>query len=140
MGASSAVRASTPGCSGLAGRLLEGLAEGRAVGSTSPNESSTSVSQLFARMCEGDRAACDRLLVAYFPRLIGLARKTLGSRAAGVVDPEDAVQSAVTAFWRQTQRGKFAAGIDRNELWTLLAVFTRRKALKHLEREDAAKR
>lgn len=108
------------------------------MGSTSQDDSS--VSRLFAEMRAGDRAAGEKLWQAYLPRLLALARRTLGSRASGFIDAEDAVQSAFASFWRRTERGEFPADIDRNELWRLLAVFTRRRALRHVQREETAKR
>jgi RNA polymerase sigma factor (sigma-70 family) len=99
-----------------------------------------SVTHFFGKLRAGDRSAADRLWSEYCPRLLGLARKTLGGRRGNMTDAEDAVQSAFISFWRRAEGGEFSGELNRNNLWNLLGVITVRKALDHVEREGAQKR
>jgi DNA-directed RNA polymerase specialized sigma24 family protein len=105
---------------------------------TSPAEGS--VTQFFVKLRQGDPTAADELWRRFFPRLVGLARKTLSGRPVAVADAEDAVQSALFSFWQRARRGDFGDDLGRDNLWNLLGVITVRKALKHQERERALKR
>ena len=104
------------------------------------NSSDGSITQFFDRLRGGDRSAAGRLLDEFFPRLVGLARKTLAGSPSQVADEQDAAQSAFASFWQRAQRGDFGGDLDRNEVWNLLATITVRKALKQIERERALKR
>lgn len=99
-----------------------------------------SVTHFFGKLREGDRTAAEQLWRAYCPRLLGLARKTLGRRHGKMADAEDAVQSAFISFWRRAERGEFSGELNRNNLWNLLGLITFRKALKHINQEAAQKR
>jgi RNA polymerase sigma factor (sigma-70 family) len=57
-----------------------------------------------------------------------------------VADVDDAVQSAFISFWRQAENGEFAANLNRDNLWNLLATITVRKAQKQARRERSQKR
>jgi RNA polymerase sigma factor (sigma-70 family) len=103
-------------------------------------EAQGSISQAFEALQAGDSAAAGRLWERYFPRLLGLARKALAGRPQRVADAEDAVQSAFASFVRRAQQGAFAAGLDRDDLWSLLGVIAVRKARRQARREAAAKR
>lgn len=99
-----------------------------------------SVTHFFGRLQAGDRSAAERLWTEFCPRLLALARRTLGNRPAGPTDAEDAVQSAFITFWRRAELGEFAGDLHRNNLWNLLSTITVRKALNNIERENAGKR
>jgi len=105
---------------------------------TDPSEGS--ITQFFGKLRHGDEMAAGRLLEEYFPRLVGLARKTLLGGPRQVADEQDAAQSAFVSFWRRSQRGDFDEHLDRNDIWKLLSTITVRKALKQIEREKAQKR
>jgi DNA-directed RNA polymerase specialized sigma24 family protein len=98
-----------------------------------------SVTVFFNRLQAGDAAAAAGLWTRYFPRLAGLARKTLAGRPQGAADAEDAVQSAFASFCQQAQAGTVEIA-DRADLWNLLGLITKRKALAQVRRELAAKR
>lgn len=108
--------------------------------SQSLSSDSGSVTHFFSRLRGGDRTAAEKIWVAFCPRLLGLARSTLGNRRWKSEDAEDAVQSAFISFWRRAELGEFAGELGRNNLWNLLGVITVRKTLKHLERDNAQKR
>ena len=98
-----------------------------------------SVTQFFHQMCVGNQEALRTLWGRFFPRLLGLARKTLSYRPERFPDAEDAVQSAFVSLWKGAEAGKFVA-LDRDDLWNLLAVITVRKVRRRLARDMALKR
>jgi RNA polymerase sigma factor (sigma-70 family) len=107
--------------------------------STAGNDPLGSVTMFFNRLQAGDSAAAAGLWTRYFPRLAGLARKTLAGRPQGAADAEDAVQSAFASFCQQAQAGAVEI-VDRADLWNLLGLITKRKALAQIRRELAQKR
>lgn len=84
--------------------------------------------------------ATRQVVERFFPRLAGLARKTLSGGPQAMADADDAVQSALTSFHCRIQQGQFAENLDRNDLWNVLATMTVRKALGQLRRQRALKR
>lgn len=103
-------------------------------------EGTGSITQLVDRLSAGDRAAADRLVQLFLPRLVALAAKTLSSGAVRFAGPEDAVQSALLSFWNGAQRGAFEQPLHRDQLWNLLGLITVCKVRKQLRRERAKKR
>lgn len=99
-----------------------------------------SVTQFFEDLKSGQKAAAGPLWDRYFPRLLGLARKTLSSRSQRVHDAEDAVLSAFASFWKQAEQGGIEGELNRNNLWNLLGTMTVRKAMRHARHESARKR
>lgn len=110
------------------------------MGEVMASESEGSVTIFFAQLCAGDHQAADELWKRFFPRLHGLARRTLGGCRLGMSDEEDIAQSAFASFWHRAQRGGFSGDLHRDNLWNLLAAITVRKAGKQLERERSLKR
>jgi DNA-directed RNA polymerase specialized sigma24 family protein len=99
-----------------------------------------SITHVFGQMRRGNPNAAGKLLNQFFPRLVGLARKTLDGNPRQVADEQDAAQSAFASFWQRAERGDFGGDLDRNEIWKLLSTITVRKALKQIEREKTQKR
>lgn len=99
-----------------------------------------SVTHFFRRLQQGDEAASQQLWDRYFPRLLGLARKTLAGHRQRMADADDAVQSAFFSFWQRANRGEFVEVDDRDNLWNLLGLITVRKSLNQATRESAKKR
>lgn len=99
-----------------------------------------SVTLFLQELRDGEEAALKPLCDRFFPKLVGLARQSLGRLPAGVGDAEDAAQSALISFWQGITAGQFEEGLDRNGLWKLLTVITTRKTYRQLERALAAKR
>jgi RNA polymerase sigma factor (sigma-70 family) len=104
------------------------------------SEDHGSVTRFLNQMMAGDEAAVTILWERFLPRLLGLARRTLGSRPQRVADAQDAVQSAFASFWKRAVDGQFGAEIDRNDLWNLLGVITVRKSLRQARHERATRR
>lgn len=98
-----------------------------------------SVTQFFGQLRTGNAAAAEAIWERYFPRLIGLARKTLAGRPQRATDVDDAVQSAFASFCLRVRAGEFEIA-NRGDLWSLLGVITTNKARIQARRESAAKR
>lgn len=105
---------------------------------TNPS-SKGSISLLVDRLQEGDSVAATDLWEQFLPRLLGLARRTLANhpRLNGFAD--DVVQSVFGSFFRRVQGGEYSFD-DQDDVWSLLAVITVRKAGKMIRRECAEKR
>jgi RNA polymerase sigma factor (sigma-70 family) len=104
------------------------------------SEEAGSVTRLFEQLREGNSAVGQQFWERFLPRLLALARKTLTGRPQQVADADDAVQSALVSFWQRIGQGDFPKRLDRNDLWNLLGVFTVRKAMRQVRREEAEKR
>lgn len=75
----------------------------------------------------------------FHPRLAALARKCLQGRPQAAADADDAVQSAFASFCHRVRAGQFKID-DRDDLWNLLGLITKRKARAQVRRELAARR
>ena len=104
-----------------------------------PEDATGSITHVFRQLQSGDADAAGELWERFFPRLLGLARRTLAGRPQRAAGPEDAVQSAFASFFERVRRGSFS-DLDRADLWNLLAAFTVRKSLNQARREQTAKR
>src|SRR5262249_7865421 len=63
----------------------------------------------------------------YFQRLVDQARARLRATPRRVADEEDVALSVFDSFCRGAERGRFPQLSDRDDLWRLLVVITRRK-------------
>lgn len=93
-----------------------------------------SVTRWITQLRAGDQAAADPLWNRYFERLVALARARLMRAPRRAADEEDVALSAFHSFCRAAEHGHFPKLDDRDDLWRLLASFTRRKAA-HLLRD-----
>jgi DNA-directed RNA polymerase specialized sigma24 family protein len=87
-----------------------------------------SVTRWLRQLQTGDRAAAQPLWERYFRRLVGLAGRRLHGAPRGPRDKVDVALSAFDSFYRGAERGRFPNLADRDCLWRLLVVITRRKA------------
>jgi RNA polymerase sigma factor (sigma-70 family) len=99
-----------------------------------------SVTALFSGLKDCDEAILAQIWQRFFPRMAGLARKTLSGLPKCGVDAEDVAQSAFVSFWKALDSGSGFAFGGRDDLWKLLGVITARKARKHVRRQLASKR
>lgn len=99
-----------------------------------------SITHFFQQVRLGEPLAAEILWDRYFPRLLGLARKTLRHRCRTATGPEDIVQSAFVSFWKRARVGDFSDWITRNDVWNLLAKITVRKVHQTVRRAHAKKR
>ncbi|MBY0525918.1 MAG: hypothetical protein K2R98_21170 [Gemmataceae bacterium] len=97
-----------------------------------------SVSHWIGELKAGEADAAQRIWERYFRRLVGLARSKLGDLPCRASDEEDVALSAFDSFCRQASTGRFPQLFDRDNLWRLLVVITKRKAydLAQLERRQ----
>src|SRR5438067_3241525 len=88
----------------------------------------------------GDAAAVQRLWEAYFPRLVGMARKKLREAPRRAADEEDVALSAFDSFCDGVAQGRFPQLTDRDDLWHVLVTITARKAVQLIRHEQRQKR
>jgi DNA-directed RNA polymerase specialized sigma24 family protein len=101
----------------------------------------SSITLWLHRLKAGDRSqAVDRLWNVYFTKMVGLARRHLGSRNRAADDEEDVALSAFQSFVEAAQRGRFPRLDDRDDLWQVLFVVTARKTADHVESAGRQKR
>ncbi len=99
-----------------------------------------SVSQLWQQYRGGDNTAASDLYERLLPRMYAVARKSIGPIAKRGVEADDVVQSAMMSFMRYTDRDGLSDDKKREDLWSLVATFTARKAIEHFRRERTLKR
>jgi DNA-directed RNA polymerase specialized sigma24 family protein len=102
--------------------------------------SSGSVTHWIGQLKAGEHAAAQELWDRYFPRLVGLAHQMLQGTPPRAADEEDVALSAFASLCLGAERGQFARLLDRQDLWQLLLVITRRKALRQVRHERRQKR
>ena len=88
----------------------------------------------------GNPAAIQKLWEAYFPRLVGLARKKLREAPRRAADEEDVALSAFERFCDGAAQGRFPQLTDRDDLWHVLVTITAREALQLMRHERRLKR
>lgn len=94
------------------------------------------VSDLAVRDDDAARLVWNR----YFHRLVALAKQQLQHRSWGGVDEEDVALSALDSFITRREAGGYPQLGSRDDVWKLLSVITRRKALNVMRREMADRR
>jgi DNA-directed RNA polymerase specialized sigma24 family protein len=100
-----------------------------------------SITLLLGALKSGDSAAVEHLWQRYFNQLVlfahGRLRRTV---PGGIEDEEDAALSALESFFKGAQDGRFPRLADRDNLWQVLVMITKRKIIDQLERRNAEKR
>jgi DNA-directed RNA polymerase specialized sigma24 family protein len=107
---------------------------------TVPMSPEGSVTQWLDQLQAGKRDAVEELWQRYWRRLVEEARRRLRGRPRVPADAEDVALSAFDTFCRSAENGRFPRLDDRDDLWCLLMVITRRKVNRLVERELADKR
>ena len=101
-----------------------------------------SVTDWLGGLRAGDQEAAQRLWERYFQQLVNFARRKL--RALHVTtadaDEEDAALSALDSLCAGLEQGRFPQLSDRDNLWSLLVLITKRKALDQAKRQGRQKR
>jgi DNA-directed RNA polymerase specialized sigma24 family protein len=90
----------------------------------------------------GGDSAAQKVWERYCDRLARLARQQLRNKlpGGGMGDEQDAALSAFDSFCQGVRRNAYPRLDDRDDLWRLLVVLTRRKVADLARRELAAKR
>jgi len=78
-----------------------------------------------------DQDAARLLWQRYYRELVELARVRLGQTPRRMADEEDIALSVLRCLYEGAARGQFAAVVNRQELWQLLATVTIRKVIDH---------
>ncbi len=100
-----------------------------------------SVTHWIADLRDGDESIAQReLWDRYFRRIVALARAKLGALPKGPADEEDVAISAMQSLFHGFERDRFPNLQDRNNLWSLLAKITARKAINERHKQTALKR
>jgi DNA-directed RNA polymerase specialized sigma24 family protein len=92
------------------------------------------------RLAMGDLEAAQPLWDLYFERLVRLAVSRLPDHARRAYDEEDVALSAFRSFCHRARQGQLPDLSDADDLWRLLVVFTARKAISYMRRENRQKR
>jgi DNA-directed RNA polymerase specialized sigma24 family protein len=103
-------------------------------------QSTGSITNWIRQLKKGDAVAIQRLWEIYFRRLVRLARRKLAPVRLRTADEEDVALSAFDSFFRGAHKGHFPQLRDRDDLWQILVVLTRRKAVNQIKRERRQKR
>jgi DNA-directed RNA polymerase specialized sigma24 family protein len=101
--------------------------------------STGSVTHWIGRLKAGDPEAPQKLWEAYFQRLVRLARGRLRAAPRRAADEEDVALSAFDSFCRGVESGRYPSLTDRDSLWRLLVVITRRKAFDLINAQNRLK-
>jgi len=103
--------------------------------------STGSVTRWIADLREGDDSVAQQeLWERYFRRIVALARAKLGALPRGPADEEDVAISAMQSLFQGFERQRFPELRDRDNLWSLLAKITARKAINQRHKQNALKR
>jgi DNA-directed RNA polymerase specialized sigma24 family protein len=98
------------------------------------------ISVWIERLKAGDRTAAQEIWNAYMDRLVRRARKHLSGARRRVADEEDVALSTFDAFCRNAERGRFPQVTNRSDLWNVLAVIAKHKAIDLRRHEGRPKR
>jgi RNA polymerase sigma factor (sigma-70 family) len=93
----------------------------------SSSSADMSVTQWIDGLKAGKAEAADRLWKRYFERLVGLARRKLGSAPRRMADEEDVAAIVFRNLWQGAEAGQFTELQNRQNLWPLLVVLTSRR-------------
>lgn len=102
--------------------------------------STASTTQWIEQIKEGDTLAEQRLWDAYYPRLVGFARRKLAGTNRVIADEEDVALSVFKSLFMGVRGGRFPKLSDRSSLWSLLVAITAHKSVDLIRRENRLKR
>jgi RNA polymerase sigma factor (sigma-70 family) len=91
------------------------------------DSSSDSITCWISALQNGEEEAAQRLWERYYPHLVDLARRRLGTSPRRSFDEEDVALSAFHSFCRRAAQQAFPRLNDRHNLWSLLVTITVRK-------------
>jgi len=95
--------------------------------------------EFLERLKSGSESASREVFDRYCERLMLLARRRIGARMSGRMDPEDVIQSAFRTFFVHVQNDEFQFE-KSGDLFKLLVRITVHKALRQIAYHRAAKR
>ena len=98
------------------------------------------ISQLLAKLSDGDSQAAEELWKHCFDRVSQIARNRLSPAFRRVTDEEDVAVSVMESLFRGVTDGKYPELKTRDGLWRLLFTMTARKAINSVAAQKAQKR
>ena len=102
--------------------------------------SEASITRWFSALREGDREAEGLLYSHFFPKIVSLARSKFDADRDPVRGAEAAAQSVFQLLAQGAKEGRFEQVVDRDNLWRILVVATRRKVIDQIRRKQSLKR
>ena len=99
-----------------------------------------SITNLISAMKHGDSESIRGLWERYFARLVALASKNLGNAPRRVLDEEDVALSVFDDLVEGAAQGRFTEMTDRQDLWILLVVMVKQKAIDQIRYHSRKKR
>lgn len=103
-------------------------------------EDAGSVTQWLIQLQGGNADAASALWERYFRQLAAVVRTHLAAKARVAGDESDVALSAFHSFFANVQEGRFSDLSGRDQLWRILVVIARRKAISWLRHEYAQRR
>ena len=104
------------------------------------NSNYQSVTVLLSQLKQGSGDAATDLWRRYFERMAVVAKKWLLDSPRRIADEEDVAVDVFYSLCDGVKNGRFDQLDDRDDLWKLLVVMTRHKALNQLRHQTAKKR
>jgi RNA polymerase sigma factor (sigma-70 family) len=99
-----------------------------------------SVTLWIDRLRAGERDAAQQLWERFFQQLVKVAGNKLRHVPRAFADEEDVALSAFDSFCRAAAQGRFSQLADRHDLWTVLVLIVKRKAVDHIQHQQQQKR
>ncbi|MCA9000149.1 MAG: hypothetical protein KDA80_24340 [Planctomycetaceae bacterium] len=97
-----------------------------------------SITVMISDLKAGEATATELLWQQYFQRLVRLADRKLMGAPQRVADAEDIALSVMNCLFVKAEAGEFEQLTDREDLWKLLVILTKQKAIdlrKHQSRQ-----
>jgi RNA polymerase sigma factor (sigma-70 family) len=104
------------------------------------NAKETPITEWLDRAKLGESYAQQELWDCYLQRLLSLARHRLRGIIDATVDPDDVATTAFCSFLRGIESGRFQRLQNREDLWQVLVMLTKRTAIDERRRVRALKR
>lgn len=98
------------------------------------------ITDYIARAKDRDPEAEEAIWNHYFARVLRLSHSRMLALQGVVYDEEDAAVSALRSLFRGIQSNRFPELHDRQNLWRILVLITKRKLRAQWRRENAARR
>lgn len=104
------------------------------------SEEAGSVTRWLKRMKSGDSIAAQRIWGRYYQRLVQFAEHRMQGNPDRAVDSEDLAHSAFRRCCLALMAGRYGELNDRDDLWSLLIVYTLNRVRRHFRDSTAQKR
>lgn len=99
-----------------------------------------SITEWVGDLRKGDGDAARKLWERYFASVVRIAAGKIQGAPRGVADEEDVALSVFQSLCQRAAAGKLPAIDDRHDLWRVLMVLSRQKAIDHRRTQGRQKR